>query len=131
MSGELTDEQQEAASLDLEAIKARAAAATEGPWEAVTCHESEQKTRSEYVRGALLEPDAPASGLWMTWKPDSLTVGNLTAMTGDGPHGEADAEFIAHAREDIPALVAEIERLRAQRDTKPCMHTTQYSRHRS
>jgi hypothetical protein len=27
-----------------------------------------------------------------------------------------DAEFIAHAREDVPALVAEIRRLRAERD---------------
>ena len=35
----------------------------------------------------------------------------LTAVTGDGPHGEDDAEFIAHAREDVPALVAEVERL--------------------
>jgi len=28
-----------------------------------------------------------------------------------------DAEFIAHAREDLPALVAEVRRLRDQRDT--------------
>lgn len=27
---------------------------------------------------------------------------------------EADAQFIAHAREDVPALLAEVERLRAE-----------------
>ena len=29
------------------------------------------------------------------------------------PRSEDDAEFIAHAREDVPALLAEVERLRA------------------
>jgi hypothetical protein len=30
--------------------------------------------------------------------------------------GIADAEFIAHAREDVPALLAEVERLRTAND---------------
>ena len=114
MTTKHNDRNIDAASLDLDAIKARAVAATEGPWEAATCHESEQETRSEYVRNALLKPAAPAHGLWMVWKPDSRLGVHLTAVTGDGPHGEADAEFIAHAREDMPALVAEVERLRSQ-----------------
>ena len=59
------DRNADAASLDLEAIKARATAATEGPWE---------------------------------W--DDPTIG----------------QFLAHAREDIPALLAEVERLRGQLD---------------
>ena len=87
--------------------------ATPGPWEAATCHESEQETRSEYVRSALLKPDAPAHGLWMAWKPDSRLGVHLTAVTGDGPHGEADAELIAAAPTLLAELADEVERLRA------------------
>lgn len=87
------------------------AKATPGPWEAATCHESEQETRSEYVRNALLKPEAPAHGLWMVWKPDSPLGVHLTAVTGDGPHGEADADLIAAAPTLLAELVAEVERL--------------------
>jgi len=38
--------------------------------------------------------------------PDLLTIASC--------RGDAEATFIAHARSDIPALVAEVERLRAQ-----------------
>ena len=96
--------------------------ATPGPWEAATCHESEQETRSEYVRSALLKPDAPAHGLWMAWKPDSRLGVHLTAVTGDGPHGEADAELIAAAPTLLAELADEVDRLRAAlnlRDTTP------------
>ncbi|PZN09499.1 MAG: hypothetical protein DIU69_08665 [Bacillota bacterium] len=34
-----------------------------------------------------------------------------TICTWDGDNGRANAEFAAHAREDLPALVAEVERL--------------------
>lgn len=41
------------------------------------------------------------------------TMGGLmTAQTTD----KANAEFIAHARTDVPSLLAEIERLRTERD---------------
>ena len=61
-------------SIDLEAIEARANAASEGPW---------------YEEG------------WFTKDED-----------GDYVEIEpAEAAFIAHAREDIPALLAEVERL--------------------
>lgn len=32
-------------------------------------------------------------------------------------NGPADAEFVAYARQDVPALLAEVERLRAELDT--------------
>jgi len=67
---------------ELNAIKERAEKATAGPW-----------------RIGMQSPN----GL-----NNVGTIGGLlTAQTAD----EADAEFIAHAREDIPRLVAEIERL--------------------
>ena len=67
-------------SLDLEAIKARAEAATSGPWEY-------QGIGEIVARGILLTTDLA---------------------------DDADAEFIAHARTDVPLLASEIERLRAR-----------------
>jgi hypothetical protein len=69
--------------LDLDAIEARANAATEGPW--------------------VAHPD----GLVWTERP----------IPGDPVSGSTeveDAEFIAAARADVPALVAEVRRLRAE-----------------
>lgn len=57
--------------------------------------------------------DAPAHGLWMARKPDSRLGVHLTAVTGDGPYGEADAELIAAAPTLLAELADEVERLRA------------------
>ncbi|MEU7771250.1 hypothetical protein AB0C44_07980 [Micromonospora taraxaci] len=69
--------------LDLDAIEARATAATAGPW-----------TTGE--DGLVWPPQMgdPVSG--SVWLPD--------------------AEFIAAARTDVPSLVAEVRRLRAELD---------------
>ena len=72
----------------LAAIRERLAAATPGPWEA----------RVE-VHGVSLVP-------LLTNK------GHLAFAYGDG-WGD-DAEFIAHAPTDVAALLAEVERLRAE-----------------
>ena len=77
-----------ATALDLDAIEARANAATSGPWEveaaAVVCD------RYEDERPGVCGPHDV-----------------------DWPLLAEDAEFIAHARTDVPALVAEVRRLRA------------------
>lgn len=75
MNKRLTNEQ-------IEAIRKRAEAATEGPW----------RIGKQSPNG--LNNIGTMGGL-------------LTAQTLN----EADAEFIAHAREDVPALLAEIDRL--------------------
>ncbi|MGW6912517.1 hypothetical protein ACWGB8_01645 [Kitasatospora sp. NPDC054939] len=76
---------QPAAPLDLDAIKARADAATPGPWTADS-HEIYQGTPDDCL------PDP-------TWIGETCNV--------DLPdHGAANARFIAHARVDVPALVA-------------------------
>ncbi len=67
-----------------------------------------------------------------TWKVGSrFGLGNLgsstVVMSGKHPpivldrhrNGRADAAFIAHARQDIPALLAEIDRLRAVVERSP------------
>lgn len=53
-------------------------------------------------------------GMWYLGKksPNGLNnIGVKGYMIGQ-IFDDADAEFIAHAREDVPALVAEVERLR-------------------
>jgi hypothetical protein len=66
--------------LDLDAILARAAAATPGPWAV-----------SEDYDDILDTEGGQLASYWM----------------------EADGQFIAHAREDVEAMAAEIRRLRA------------------
>lgn len=81
--------------LYLDAIRARAEAATPGPWK-----------------------------LWgMTVMTDRAGTGNVDdaddiAFTTDPDRGTRtfNASFIAHAREDVPALLAEVEALRTERD---------------
>lgn len=82
---QLTDQQ-------LDDIEARANAATEGPWMA-DGHEI-------YGSGCgVLDIEQ--------WKAETLRI--------EDPEGaKADAEFIAHAREDVPALVETVRRLRAE-----------------
>lgn len=69
----------------LEAIRKRAEKATEGPWNYYFTHGISVKSESKEILD------------------DEVGVIRYT-----------DAEFIAHAREDIPALLAEVERLKAQ-----------------
>jgi hypothetical protein len=72
-------------SENLEVIEARAAAATPGPW---VVHTSD--------------------GSWDIYEGVPATVLILSAH-----RHEQDAMFVAHARADIPALVAEVRRLKA------------------
>lgn len=71
--------------LDLAAIRERAESATPGPWVAIP-----------NVRPAVVSDDG--DGYWTD--------------VADAFEEEADAEFVAHAREDVPALLAEVDRLR-------------------
>lgn len=71
--------------LDLDAIEARANAATPGPWE----HGADKN-----------------GGVRDIYAPDD------THITGGALY--ADAVFLAYARTDVPLLVAEVRRLRAE-----------------
>jgi hypothetical protein len=87
-------------SLDTDLIRARAAAATEGPWE--------------------LEPifdDGSGYRLVHRWRtPDRRGRDGTTEreewVCGDLNVSDADAEFIAAARTDVPALCDELDRTR-------------------
>lgn len=78
--------------IDREAIRARVEKATPGPWRS-------EPTSNDY---AILFPDG--SGVALVW--DWSENGEKT------PEAVANADFIAHARTDIPALLAEVDRLR-------------------
>lgn len=81
----------------LEAIKARAEAATPGPW-------VDRLRDFEGADGYGLEshPTVEANG---------KTVCIFCEREIDDDNDEVNAEFIAAAREDVPALLEEVERL--------------------
>jgi hypothetical protein len=89
----------------LDAIQARAEAASEGPWDFGTGYSAdgareltEKVEKSAFLTLSLNDGGRPLSVI------DNGTI--IPAVTGDGPNAKANAEFIAHARTDIPALVA-------------------------
>lgn len=91
--------------MDLEAIKKRCEAATEGPW--------------EFVR------DKETSREWLFFGPtrykrfDTVLFDTILSEYRDALYSaengleftDADFEFIAHARQDVPALIEYIEEL--------------------
>lgn len=112
---------------ELDEIERRASAATSGPWR----HES-FPSGTEYVHMRLASgKDGPR-----VFGPDHsdqdghigahMSLHNvpafaaLTGETEDELHREKaeNAEFIAHAREDVPRLLAEVLRLRALLESK-------------
>lgn len=72
----------------LNAIKERVAKATPAPW----------YWNKNYKRGVSSNADSEGD-IADFWKDDNAT---------------ADAQFVAHAREDVPLLIEEIERLREE-----------------
>lgn len=125
--------------LDLDAIEARADAATPGPWERGevwawadvmadrfgpnTCglcaaYGEPVWTGEVDINGRMMdahkhratdpyEPDHVISG------PDGVVAGNYDHEDG-GIFDPADTEFVVHARSDVPALAAEVRRLRGE-----------------
>jgi hypothetical protein len=93
----------------LDEIEARANAATEGPWNFGTGTEEplDLAARIEWVADTLGYGNEKRH-LWATWRPDGESEGRVIvpALTGDGPNAHHNAEFIAHARSDVPALLA-------------------------
>ena len=82
----------------LQEIKQRAEKATSGPWK-VYQDAISTSIGTEFIHPQLNGP--------MPVITDAYHVGGAINIYID----DADAEFIAHARQDVPALVAEIERL--------------------
>lgn len=99
------------APLDLDPIKARARAATDGPW----AWEWIAEKSNEWAVGQAFDANGHALAGRIEDHDDmveTIIERRLVGMNESGHASAADAEFIAHARTDIPALLAEIERLR-------------------
>jgi len=85
----------QALDLDLDAIDDRANAATPGPWKAVQL----EGFGAENFIVTLSQEHQPK------WYRVVAYIGNAGGFKGN--------DFIAHAREDVPKLTAEVRRLRA------------------
>ena len=90
---------------ELAAIRARCEAATSGPWRAI---EPINRAKHNYrmVVAYAAEEDKPGGDDPWGWIAD----------LGNSSYGLADAEFIAHAREDVPALLADRDALTVENE---------------
>ena len=80
--------------LDLDAIRARADAATAGPWKL-------------WGMSVLADPVGDSN------LDTAIDVARTSYRNANGHPRTNDADFIAAARTDVPALITEVERLRA------------------
>ncbi|RKE22234.1 hypothetical protein [Streptomyces sp. TLI_171] len=90
---------------ELTAIAARASAATPGDWE------PRLETRSATGGASCIFVDRTTSDIDNEMYL-SHYIGNKQVVSPD-PQLDNDLDFIAHARADVPRLVAEVTRLRA------------------
>ena len=100
----------------LREIKERCERATPGPW-IVSPNRHKAKDGSQW---GIIEA-----------RIRTVTGGIVahTICTWDGDNGRANAEFAAHAREDVPVLVAEVEQL--HRFAKEIRRTARHWRRRA
>lgn len=67
------------------------------------------------LRWMAAKSPTPEAPIWATWAaPDHRGEGISMAITGNGPHGEANAVFFAGARQVILALCDEVEILQRE-----------------
>lgn len=102
--------------LDLTPIRARLENTTPAPWEVAPCSDTDE-TR-DVVHG-YAEKDTPGGIIkqahWIAELDASIDVDMSEAEEDEAIETlRANADFIAHARTDIPALLAEVARLRTE-----------------
>ncbi|MFJ8110454.1 hypothetical protein [Streptomyces sp. NPDC096132] len=116
---------------DLDAIEARANAAYPGPWHWRGNTEARHFRLQSPTNGGMTVMDFVRYGMngaqprfaidGIMHKAEELVEYEVAAWSKDiyrkdvSGIGHPDAQFIAHAREDVPALLAEIHRLKEQR----------------
>lgn len=113
--------------MDVDAIRSRAGAATPGPWDRAT-YSGRGASTCECSRWGRLLGAVPSNDAWgvnhiheRDRSPSEHEVSSASTFTvvagnydeeNGGIVSDADAEFIAKAREDIPNLIAEVQFLR-------------------
>ena len=96
---------------ELQAIEERANKASNAPW----LIEAGDYSGHNWLVGTI------TVSLGESYRDDKayfVTTRNVHASELEGD-ASTDAEFIAHARSDVPALIAEVRRLRAKLDAVP------------
>ena len=102
---------------ELDAIDERSRAATAGPWYV-------RKLDDDFAAGLVAVSTSPDTGRAERW-PDFAAAEMVAATLVQFPNRYIDcvderwdenAAFIAHAREDVPRLLAEVRRLQKQLD---------------
>lgn len=88
---------------DIEAIKKRTEAATEGPWKTHLVDDTSIVTED---------------GTDVCTTCDSTQAEREDGYNVEYERMEADAQFIAHARSDIPALLSYIDTLKAEHEAE-------------
>ncbi len=109
-----------AGDLDLAAIADRVAKATPGPWQWTGKYDPSTEC---YDDGDLSNPEIAKAWHKKGWREETTWHGGAV-VRGFGEHSDhdylsvspADAEFITHAREDVPALLARIAEVRTHLD---------------
>lgn len=103
--------------IDVDAIRQRAEAASPGPWESKELGGAVAGSEYLVINGpspfkAFTEPEAILCMYWPAHSAEELA--QAEKLTGD------TADFIAHARQDIPALLSALTEARAQLDAYEC-----------
>lgn len=100
---------------ELKAIKDRVDRATPGPW---AWEAYGEKSNNYHIGVAYSKDETPCSGQVESEHYDEAQNIFIEDILWSTPIGQlethvnySDADFIAHAREDIPKLIAEVERL--------------------
>lgn len=110
------------------AIRQRSEAATPGPWVCEVQMREREESAHYQIRTVEPQPSHPWSPRFLAWMmggrsiaPNvfkSLSPWQQSNLVDEGLRDdrkvEPDAQFIAHAREDVPWLLAEVSRLRSQ-----------------
>lgn len=127
--------------VDTEAIRTRLAAATPGPWgrgdrwnvqgaSHCTCaprygpliHEGRMNINGTMMQAHVHQAESPWHPYGIYGAPSATSRWHPVAVVIEtdeyGLMDDADADLIAHAPEDLAALVAEVERLRAVADLR-------------
>ena len=104
----------------LKAIEERANKASNAPW----IVEAGDYSGANWMIGAT---SVFLGGSAWDDKSYYITTQNVHASELEGD-AKTDAEFIAHAREDVPALIAEVRSLRAKLDAVPVMAILQLTK---
>lgn len=96
---------------ELNIMEARANRATKGPWS--TFADGNQYKDTIYMSTAKLVAAYKIPEIVRPWNPHAyLSFGFTPKEFETARFIEEDAEFIAHARQDVPALIAEIRRIK-------------------